>query len=336
MPEIYLPQTVAFKNDSMKLLRREFENPVLIISNSNDFQNTEFYSTSDQACLKMIPQDSIIVNENVVELYDKALKFISDKNPQKIIGIGKGEIIDCAMLLSYQSGIDFIAVPFGCACGMTDFKDAEYTEYKKSPSAVILNPKFIYRLDSATVAYDALACFSYAVDTLLSCNNSAIYDMAVNGAVGVLDTIIPSFRGDVTALEKLMYHMYYCVVAHRNMTNSDTSVLNNLVKFFSQFGYSKQSLCALCLPNIMEQYICKPFAEIMRKSKFADYSSDDEDCALKLTEKIRNIQASVSIPRSVRAYGTDESLYRELAEKSKIERTLLDNCFYGSFKFMKM
>ena len=336
MPEIFLPQSIAFGNDSLKSLRSKLNDSVLVISDSTDFQNTEFYNSSSQACLKMIPQDSIVVNQNIAELYDTSIKFISDKSPQNIIGIGKSETIDCAMLLSYQSGIDFTAIPYGCACGMTDFKGTEYTEYKKSPSSVILNAKLIFKLGSGAVAYDSLACFSYAIDTLISCNNNIIYDMAINGAVGILNTVVPSFRGDVVALEKLMYHMYYCVVAHRNTANADNSVLNSITKFFAQFGYPKQSIAALCIPNIMEHYICAPFAEIMRKSSFINYAESDEDCALNLIEKVRNLQASMSIPRSVRAYGANESLYNELAKKSKIQRDLLDKCFYGSFKFAKL
>ncbi len=336
MSEIFLPQIIAFGNDSLKSLHHELDESAIIVSKNHDFINAEFYNSSNRACFKIIPQENIIVNENINELYDSAIKFISDKNPTKIIGIGSSDIIDLAMLLSYQSGIQFSAVPYGCACGMTDFQGADYTEYRKSPSSVVLCPKFIYSLGSATVVYDALACFAYAIDTLLSCSNNVIYDMAVNGAVGILNTITASFRGDVIALEKLMYHMYYCVVAHRNMTNLGTSVLNSVTSFFAQLGYPKQSLAALCIPNIMEKYICTPFSEIMRKSSVINYSESDEDCALNLIERVRNIQASMSIPRGVRAYGADESLYNELAEKSKIQRALLDNCFYGSFKFAKM
>lgn len=339
MPEIYLPEKIIFEKNILESFRLENCHHAIIISDSETLKNRGILDNILLKSRKIISQVSLIVNNNVFELYNQAAEAFFAEEADLIVAIGSSAAIDCGMLLTYQCGARFTAIPCCGSSGMTDFENADYCTYRHSPDTVVLDPALAECMPSDILAYDAMASLAYAIDTLFSSDNIITKSLAVRGATGILNNLLPAFRGNTASIEKLMYAMYFTAVAHRNYTNLKDSYINRISRFFADFGYTKSSVCSVILPNVAE-YEEKSFRNILSEIAEAagvSRSGDDPSFAgTKLIDEIRKLQARVGIPRSVSAFNLTETAYQTRRIHSDIPDDLLDLCYYGSFAFMKM
>lgn len=339
MPEIYLPERIIFKRNIIKDFCPEKCEHAILISDSEILRNHKIPDLIHRKSTMIISHVSVIVNPDVHSLYNQAAETFFSREAELIIAIGSGAAIDCGMLLSYESGARFTAIPCSCASALTDFETADYYSYRHSPDTLVLDPSLTSLLPSCAIAYDALASFAYAVETIKAVDNEIVKSLALHGAVGVYKNIIPAFRGEITALEKLMYSMYFCVASHRNANNIQDSYLNRISRFFAGFGYSKASVCALIIPNIMEYEETELRDGLFEIAVAVGLAQSDEDpsfVSIRMIDEIRKIQASAGIPRAVSGFNLSESAYQSRKIHSDIPDELLDLCYYGSFKFLKM
>lgn len=339
MPEIYLPEKIIFGKDKIKEFRPEGCEHAILICDSDIFQNRGFLETIKIKSTKIISHVSVVVNQNIFELYNAATEVFFSKEADLIVAAGSSAAIDCGMLLSHESKAKFAAIPCCGTCGMTDFESGEYYSYRHSPNTLLLDPSIISCVPSGMVAYDGLASFSYAIDTLENSDNIITKSFAVQGAVGILKNLIPAYRGDILALERLMYAMYFAVAAHRNGADLENSDLSKVSKFFADFGYPRSSVCALIVPNIMENKeneLRESLFEIAKRTGLAHGDDDPAFAVTRLIDEVRKIQASVGIPRAVSGFGLSDSEYQTKKSNTSVPDDLLDLCYYGSFKFMKM
>ncbi len=339
MPQIYLPEKIIFGKNTLERFRPDTCEHAILICDSDVFVNRGFLDLIKSKSIKIISQLSVLVNQNINELYKEASEAFFEKEADLIIAAGSAAAIDCGMLLSHESGADFTAIPCCGSSGITDFENNGYYSYRHSPNTIVLDPSVIECMPSGMIAYDGLASFAYAVETLLSVDNIITKSFAIHGAVGILNNIIPACRGDIAALEKLQYAMYFSAAAHRNGENMQHSALNTVSSFFSQFGYSKSDVSALIIPNIMEhekERLKDSLFEIARATGFARPDYEPLFANERLTDFVRKTQASLSIPRAVSGFGLDENQYRAKRAGTDVSEELLDLCHYGSFKFMKL
>lgn len=339
MPEIYLPEKIIFERNSLKLSAPQECERALLISDSEILKNNGTLDRLLHKSRRIISQVNLIVNTNTHELYNLSAETLCSGDFDMITAIGSAAAIDCGMLLSHQCGAKFTAIPCCGACSLTDFESGEYHSYRHSPNTVILDPALTECMPSGMIAYDALASFAYAVDTLTACDNIIIKDLALRGAVGIYRNITKAYRGDIKAIEKLLYSMYFAVVAYRNRADIKNSYLNKVSSFFADFGYQKSSVCALIFPNIAEYDEDTFHDAIFETAKAVGIAKDDDDpyyANTKFTDKLRKLQASLGIPRAVSGFNLSDKAYQSRKIKSDIPDTLLDLCYYGSFKFMKM
>ncbi|MBR6531877.1 MAG: iron-containing alcohol dehydrogenase [Clostridia bacterium] len=339
MPEIHLPGKIIFGKDKVNDFHPESCEHAILICDSEMLQNRGFLETIKSKSTKMISHVSVAVNYDVHKLYAEASEMFFENEADMIIAAGSSAAIDCGMLLSYESKAKFTAIPCCGSCAMTDFESGRYYTYRHSPDTIILDPSIIRCVPSGMIAYDGMACLSYAIDTLKNTDNIITRQFAVNGAVGILKNIIPAYRGNIAALEQLMYAMYFAVVAHRNGADPEASVMSRTSEFFAGFGYPRSSVCALIIPNIMEEeytFLKNSLFEIAVKSDIA-HADDYPDFAVsKLIDKVRKTQACLGIPRSISGFGLNENEYRNKKSSTNVSDDLLDLCYYGSFKFMKL
>ncbi len=339
MPQIYLPEKIIFGKNNLEKLRPKECRHAILVCDSEIMLKRGFIEKISRKSNKIISQLSVLVNQNITELYNSASEIFFANEADLIIAVGSGAAIDCGMLLSHESGVDFTAIPCCCASSMTDFENCGYHSYRHSPNTLILDPELIECMPSGTIAYDGMAAFSYAIDTLLNNDNIITRSLAIHGAVGIFKNIIPACRGDIGSLEKLLYAMYFSVAAHRNAEYSENSSLNKASKFFAQFGYSKSAISALIVPNIMEHEkdsLSESIYEIAKATGFAQPDYDPIFANDRLIDFVRKTQAALGIPRAVSGFGLDESQYRALRMGADVPEELLDLCYYGSFKFMKL
>lgn len=336
MPEIHLPQKIIFGSKSSEKLANGGFGSVLLISDGGLPEFTNKIKSLEQKLLQKIPQVKTFIEPNSEKLYELSLTYVSAFEVDRIIAVGSAELIDSAMLLSYQSDIGFSAVPRFSSCAMTDFENASYKTYRKTPCETILDSDLVMYSDSGTIAYDAFSCFAYAADALISCNNSVIFSLAAISAADILNNIVGAYRGNCKAIQKLQYSMYCSVLAHRNMLSLSNSVLEDVTSFFSQLDLSKRVVAAVCIPELLNYYRTDVFLEIARSAGLCRAGESSADSIERLIERVRAIQAAINIPRCVGAIRPDRELFQTFCENTHLPNELLDLCYNGSFKFMKL
>lgn len=338
MPQLLMPKKLIYGKKALEKIRPERFEHTIVISNGGFLEARGFLHCIESRLKRTASRISRVINDNAEEAYRLAFEIHLAEEIDCIIAVGSSEIIDCGMLLSKESGAEFIAVPVCSACGMTDFESGSYFEYCKSPDCLVLEPSLMHCVSSATIAYDGFACLAYAFDAMCHDSNSIIDAISYNGAVGIIKNIIPAFRGNMDIMEKLMYSMYLAVAAHRNTPDVRTSLLSEACNFFSDFGYSKNSICAVCLPSVLEYEtdILKDSLARMANDLGLCYTHDSKELAsAKMLDEIRSIQASLGIMRSISGFGMDFEEFNDLKLNRNVPTDLLDLCFNGSFKFVR-
>ncbi len=339
MPQLLMPGRIIYGKGSLDKISPLRRDHTIIISDGGYLESRGFIHTAGDRIKRTSARVSTIINGNTDELYRTAAETYFADEADCITAIGSAAVIDCGMLLAHESGAEFIAVPVSSACAMTDFETGKYFSYRRSPDCVVLDPELMHCVSSASVAYDGFACFAYAADALCESGNSIIRSLAFDAAAGILRNIVPAFRGNMDALEKLMYAMYTAVAAHRNAKHADASLLTEASEFFSSFGYPKPSVCAVCIPSVIEFAADIMSDELQNLSSFLGISHPDDSrdtAAAKMLDEIRRIQASLSVPRSISGFGLNADDYNLQKKKSGVPSDLLDLCYYGSFKFVKL
>ena len=335
MPEITLPQKIIFGDNSMIKYADQcnFES-VLIISDGGIPENLGLINEFCDSISKHIPIVKYITESNFEKLIDDATKTISNDETDRIIAIGSATLIDCAALLSYQCGVKFSAIPYLSACAATDFSEANYAVYRKMPTEVVLDPNFASFMPSAAIAYDSFSCFAYAVDSLLYGNNQNA-SPALTSAADILNNSVGAYRGNRKLIQKLQYSMYTSVLTFYN-TFSASTPLKDITSFFSLLGVSSQVSAAICIPEIMDYYRSELPPELCKAVGLYRSGESFTDSIDRLIARVRSVQASLGIPRNIHAICTDTEIYKAFCENSHVPGELLDLCYNGSFRFMKL
>lgn len=334
-----MPKKIIYGKNSLDKINTERREHTVIISDGGFLESRGFIHTAGSRLKKQSSKVSLIMNGNVHELYRQTAELHFADEIDSITAIGSAAVIDCGMLLSKESGAEFIAVPSGSACGMTDFETGKYYSYLHSPDCVILDPQLMHCTGSSSTAYDGLCCLAYAMDSLSENSNPIIHSLAYDAAKGILRNLSPAFRGNMYSLERLMYSMYLAVAAHRNTAQAETSLFTRTAEFFSQFGYSKHAVLAVCLPVIAEYEKDMLGKELFWLAVDSDVAHSDEEVSFvtaKMLDELRSIQASLGIPRSISGFGLSAGEYSRRRDDSEIPSDLLDLCYNGSFKFAKI
>lgn len=336
MPEIFLPQKICFGDNSIeKFVQTDFDS-VLIVSDSDEPNKSKFATKIKECFSDRIPKAELIIDSDSRSLYERAINYISENVTDRIVAIGSARLIDTAMLVSYQSGVGFAAVPFFSSCAMTDFDEIKYTSYCTSPIETVLDPELAMHIDSGTIAYDSMSCFAYALDTLLCQSSNVVCSVALSSAAEILNNAVGAYRGNFKSICKLQYAMYFAVLAHRSIADSDSTPLNGITEFFNLLGISKQTAAAICIPELAEYYRDSIPPELARRTGLFRSGEDGIYSVDRLIDRIRRIQAALNIPRSVSSICRNDEEFRAFVENSHLPSELLDLCYYGSFKFMKL
>lgn len=334
-----MPKRIVYGKNSLDKIKTERHEHTVIITDGGFLESRGFIHTIESRVKKTSSQVHLLINSNPQELYHQTAELYFTDEIDSIVAIGGASVIDCGMLLSKESESEFIAVPAGSACGITDFENGRYYNYRNSPDCVILDPELMNCVGSGSIAYDGMCCLAYAMDSLSENSNSIIHTLAYDGAKGIIRNIIPAFRGNMYSLERLMYSMYLAVAAHRNTKHAESSLFTKTAEFFSDFGYSKTAVLAVCLPSIAEyekEMLEKELFWLAVDNDIARTDDGKDFVTAKMLDELRSIQASLSIPRSISGFSLNTDDFNKEKLKSSVPTDLLDLCFNGSFKFVKM
>ena len=122
MSEIFVPGRIIYGKNSLSGLRFGRHEHSLVLSDGGFTETRGFLSLVEDKCKRTSSKVSVLVNSNVQELYVHASEIYFSEEYDSITAVGNAETIDCAMLLSKESGAEFTAIPVCSACAATDFE----------------------------------------------------------------------------------------------------------------------------------------------------------------------------------------------------------------------
>lgn len=337
MSEITLPQKIFFGSDSVRKFAQSCScESILLLSDAENIKQTETLDRIRDMLSEKTSRIKLLNSKNFDELYEKAIRYISENEPDKITAVGSAQLMDTAVFISHQSGVPVAAVPNFSSCSMTDFADADHLTYRLSPVEVVLDPDLAMQITSGTIAYDAMSCLAYAAHAIVLHSNDVIASLALSSAASIINHAVGAYRGNYKSIARLQYAMYCAVLAYENSSDHGDATLEEITTFFSKLGVKKQSAAAICIPEYLEHNRCDDLGELARLVGLFRPNEDISFSIDRLIERIRKIQAALDIPRSVNAICRDAELYSAFCENSHLPSELLNTCFFGSFKFMKL
>ncbi|MDD6276487.1 MAG: hypothetical protein PUB20_06675 [Clostridia bacterium] len=326
MSEIILPKKIIFGSGSLKDNPfSDFTNAVLI-SDCKDILRLNSFFTDDKSKPTLIPQISILINESTDKLIEFAAEKMNSNSSDLLIAAGSPSLFDKASELAVDYSAELSVIP---SCGLTDLPFSP----PMPPQSAILVPQLICTLNSIGVAYRSASALALCIDAYINSEDEVMCEIIINTAQEIERNMIPAYRGEIASLFRLYYALFVAGIIAYSF-KSDTP-LRKAVTFFTELGTPASGTAAVCLPNAIEfnnsaQDKC---AELSNRFKISERSTDP---VCTLSEYLRRKFAAIGIQRSVNAFYADEWRYNLKSDEYNELKPLLDNCFYGSRRFVRL
>ena len=325
MPEIILPKKIVFGSASLKDNPfSDFSNAVFI-SDCKDILRLNAFFTDDKAAPKLIPEVSVFINESTDPLADFAAKKIHANHAELLIAAGSPSLLDRAAELAVDYATELSVIP---SCGLTDSPFSP----PAPPQSAILAPQLICTINAIGTAYRSAAALSLCIDAYLYSEDAVFGGLILNTVEEIEKNMLPAYRGEISALFRLYYALFAAGIVAYSF-QGDTP-LRKSVLFFTELGTPQAGTAAVCLPNALEWNDATADKCAVLLQQFGISPSDNPTSAL--AEYLRRKFAAVGIQRSVHAFFDDEWRYTAKAEEYHELKPLLDNCFYGSRRFVRL
>lgn len=335
---IQLPHIFYSGIDSFsKIFDKDYES-VLIISDGN-------LSAKSGAILKLkrtfdaqVVRNEIIISDNADELFERAKKYADSHLPEALIAIGNGRTLDCGAAVSKLCGIPLVTVIETLPCALSEFDTLDPFLYKNAADILITDPSFITLCDSSKIAYEALGTAVLVLESAVVCPEKYLRAAAAEAFCEIYRNILPSYRGEISARENLLYALTWAHTAYINsFSYSWQSAAFRTVSFFSKWSRDRISILAVSAANLSE-YLCENFYEnFSALSQRISHSPLSENAPAFLIDEIRRIQATLSVPYALKNFMIDEKEFAAECEGiSDEDRDLFYKCYYGNISFVKL
>ena len=337
MSVIYLPHKVYSGIDSFdKIFDKDFES-VLIVSDGGLSQKIGSLLKLKRKFDALLTRSEVIVSENADELFEKGKKYAESHLPEAVIAIGSGRAQDCACAVSKLCGIPLISIIETLPCALSEFDTLDLFLYKNAAEICIIDPSFIIHSDSEKIAYEALGTACLALESAVLCRNRYIKNLAEKAFCEIYKNIMPAYRGEISARENLCVAMYSAYISFINSFDySWESVSFRISSFFSKWNSERISRLAVCITNLSELFFEKYPEDFSALAKTLHLTPLEEIAPSFLIEEIRRIQATLSIPFSLRNFMIDENDFIACcSELSEEDKNIAGKCFYGNITFIK-
>ena len=150
-----------------------------------------------------------------VELVAEGAVLLKAFQPDAVVALGGGSAMDCAKAMVYFAGVkvQFVAIPTTSGSGseVTDFAvltngGVKYplVDEKLRPDVAILDSALLEKLPKGLVADTGFDVIAHAVEGFVATGSGAFSDgLGVRAFCLALENLLPSFRGDLAAREKM-------------------------------------------------------------------------------------------------------------------------------------
>lgn len=327
MSEIILPQKIIFGKSSLKDNPfSDFSSAILICDCKNFLKSNPFF-TDDNSKPKLIPEIVVKTDESTQVLADFAAEQLNSGKFDLLIAAGSGTLFDRATELAVDYSVKLALIP---VCGLTE----SHLSPPEPPYAAVLVPSLICGENAIATAYRASASLAVCIDAFLHTEDEVMRSLISDTAVQIEQNMVSAYHGEIAALFKIYYAIFAAdIIAY---SFNDETPFRKAVLFFSELGAPHSGSAAVCLANSLEFSASEIEDKCAELSMRFGINKNCGDSAGNLAEFLRKKFASVGIQKSVNAFYSDEWRYTEKADGFNELRPLLDNCYYGSRRFVRL
>ncbi|MDD3401723.1 MAG: iron-containing alcohol dehydrogenase [Eubacteriales bacterium] len=386
MRRFTIPRDIYFGQNALDALNSLEGKRAMIVTGGSSMQKYGFLDKV-QAALKEACFDTLVFEgvepDPSVETVMRGAEAMRAFQPDWIVAIGGGSPIDAAkaMWAFYEypkTKFDDLCVPFHfpklrtkarfCAIPSTSGTATEVTafsvitdynngvkyplaDYNITPDVAIIDPALAETMPPKLVAYTGMDAFTHAVEAYVSTLHNDYCDpLALHAIKLINDNLLPSFRGDNAARERM--HNAQCL-AGMAFSNALLGITHSMAHKTGA-AFSTGHVVHGCANAIYLPYVIRFNAEnVDAKKRYLEIAAHinlepDVDA---LIEHIRSMNRSLSIPLRLKEYengciGEDEFL-QKLPRIAKLAvadactgsnprtitteqmEALLKDCYYG-------
>lgn len=241
----------------------------------------------------------------------------------------------------------FVAIPStsGTATEVTAFsvitdysKGIKYplADYNITPDIAIVDPDLAQTMPAKLVAHTGMDALTHAIEAYVATLNSPFTNpLAMEAIVMIKENLFNSYNGDVYAREQMHYAQCMAGMAFSNALLGIThSMAHKSGAIFHEEGVETNEVkhiphgCAnaIYLPFVIDfnkKACMNRYADISRRLNLS--GNTDEELVDSLTGMIKDMNAQMNIPSTIKEFGIDEAEFKVKVQMIS-HRAVLDAC----------
>ena len=200
---------------SVKWLKTLGAGRLLVVSDPYFAENGTAGKIADLSGAEKTEIFSKIKPDPTVELVAEGAVLLKAFRPDTVVALGGGSAMDCAKAMVYFAGVQvvFAAIPTTSGSGseVTDFAvltrgGVKYplVDEKLRPDVAILDSSLLEKLPKSLIADTGFDVIAHALEGFVATGSGAFSEgLGVRAFCLALENLLPSFRGDLTARERM-------------------------------------------------------------------------------------------------------------------------------------
>lgn len=346
MDRFTLPRDIYFGRGSVSHIEKLKGKKAILVLGCNSMRQFGFVDKIikhlDKVGIKHRLIEHVEPNPSI-ETAEKGAEIMRDFGPDWIIAMGGGSVMDAAkaMWIFYEypssrfediikpfslptlrTKARFIAIPStsGTASEVTAFcvithdeNKIKYTlaDYQFTPDIAILDPDLVDNMSPKLVAYTGMIALTHAIEAYVSKKSSLLSDpMALEAVSVIMHRLFASYQIDLNARESIHYAQCLAGMA---FTNTLLGIVHSMAhKTGTIFDIPQGCTAAIYLPYVIQfnEKVCQErYATLAKASGLQGHNN--EELTYALWHKIQDMNKSMDIPLTLKAYGIDEHMFYE-------------------------
>ncbi|MDL2327453.1 iron-containing alcohol dehydrogenase [Ruminococcaceae bacterium OttesenSCG-928-A11] len=349
MARFTLPRDLYYGKNSMEVLKTLKGKRAIIVVGGGSMKRFGFLDQVEKYLQEAGMETRLFENvepDPSVETVMRGAEAMREFQPDWIVSIGGGSPIDAAKAMwafyeypdttfedlitpfsfpELRQKARFVAIPStsGTATEVTAFsvitdyaKGVKYplADFNITPDVAILDPALPEKMPQQLTAHTGMDALTHAIEAYVSTANSPFTDpLAIKAIQMVVEYLIPSYNGDANAREQMHYAQCLAGMAFSNALLGIThSMAHKTGAAFSTGHIPHGCANAIYLPFVIkfnQKGAEARYADIARELKLP--GNTDAELVEALRAKIREMNKTLGIPGSLKAFGIDEAEFKE-------------------------
>ncbi|MCX8189032.1 MAG: iron-containing alcohol dehydrogenase [Nitrososphaeria archaeon] len=352
--DLYMPGKMVFGLNSLERLSKEVRflggNSKVLVMTDKPVLSTG----SPEKASEILKKDGFEVKiydnlepEPRIEVVEDAANFAKDFDPDVIVGIGGGSVMDSAKLVAAsfthtgklreyvgpnllkRRGKPIICIPTTAGTGSEVTQYAVFTiEGKKKtcaspyiiPDVALVDPLLTLSLPSKVTAGCGLDALSHAIESLISTEATPITDELAYLAIRLIFNYLKRAYYKPNDVEARYYMSMAATIAGIPLCNARMVVGHSISQTIGpMYKISHGISCAITLPYIMKFYVpvvSEKLAQVAIESGEDVTNMQLKEAALMSAIAVKRLLEELNIPHALKSYGVPKEILPKLAEDS--------------------